>query len=76
MRRNPAGDWGISDIEIVCQRYGLNCNPPRGGGSHYAVSHPKMLEKLTVPARRPIKPVYIRQLVAYIERAVGPANDA
>ncbi|MEW6391914.1 MAG: type II toxin-antitoxin system HicA family toxin [Pseudomonadota bacterium] len=75
MMRNPAGDWRISDVEVVCKRYGLTCQPPTGGGSHYRVSHPKLFEILTIPARRPIKPIYIKQLVAYIDRAVRPAND-
>jgi hypothetical protein len=67
MRRNPASGWRISDVEAVCREHGITCSPPRGGGSHYKVGHPGMIEKLTVPFRRPIKPVYIRKLVAYID---------
>ena len=43
------------------------CSPPRGGGSHYKVAHARMTEKLTIPYKRPIKPVYIRKLVAFID---------
>jgi len=39
----------------------------RGGGSHYKVAHAQMAEKLTIPYKRPIKPVYIRKLVAFID---------
>jgi len=35
MRRNPAGDWSIRDVETVCQAAGIRCIPPSGGGSHY-----------------------------------------
>jgi hypothetical protein len=70
MRRNPAGDWSIRDVEAVCKAHGIRCTPPSGGGSHYKVSHPGQREILTVPFRRPIKPVYIRKLVRFIE-AVG-----
>jgi hypothetical protein len=70
MRRNPAGDWAIKDVEAVCRVNGIRCSPPSGGGSHYKVSHPSQREILTVPFRRPIKPVYIRKLVRFIE-AVG-----
>lgn len=43
------------------------CEPARGGSSHYKVAHPKIGEKLTVPFKRPIKPIYIRKLVAFID---------
>ena len=67
MRRNPAGDWRIADVELVCRAFGVVCEPPTGGGSHYTVSHLNMAAILTAPARRPIKPVYIRKLVSYID---------
>ncbi len=67
MRRNAAGDWRIEDIELVCQTFGIRCSPPPGGGSHYRVSHPAKPELLTIPARRPIKSVYIRKLVAFVD---------
>jgi hypothetical protein len=67
MRRSPAGDWRIDDVEALCREHGVLCAPPRGGGSHYKVGHPRMTEKLTIPYKRPIKPVYIRKLVAFID---------
>jgi len=70
MRGNTAGDWTIRDVETVCRQFGVLCAPPRGGGSHDKIGHPGMAEKLTIPSKRPIKPVYIRGLIAFIE-AVG-----
>jgi hypothetical protein len=67
MRRNPTGDWTIADIQAVCREHNMLCEPARGGGSHYKVGHPRMVEKLTIPFKRPIKPVYIRKLVAFID---------
>jgi hypothetical protein len=67
MRRHPAGDWTIRDVEALCRQYMILCEPPRGGGSHYKVAHKMMVEKLTIPYKRPIKPVYIRKLVAFVE---------
>lgn len=67
MRNNPRGDWRIEDVETVCREYGILCSVPRGGGSHYKVAHPRMTEKLTIPYKRPIKPVYIRKLVAFVD---------
>jgi hypothetical protein len=67
MRRNPIGDWTIADVEAVCREHGVLCRASRAGSSHYRIGHPKMRTKLTIPFKRPIKPVYIRQLVAFID---------
>lgn len=39
------------------------------------VKHPSAVEILTIPARRPIKPVYIRKLVRYIDEMRDSAAD-
>ena len=66
MRRHSQSDWTIKDVEALCQEHHITCEPPRGGGSHYKISHPLMTEILTVPFKRPVKPVYIRKLVAFV----------
>lgn len=66
MKRNPAGDWSIQDVEALCRERGLLFRPGKGT-SHCHAKHPSAREILTIPARRPIKPVYIRKLVRYIE---------
>jgi hypothetical protein len=73
MRANPGGGWRIGDIEAVCREYDVLCAPPRGGGSHYKIAHRSVAEKLTIPFKRPIKPVYIRKLVTFLDavRAKG-----
>jgi hypothetical protein len=48
--------------------------PPRGGGSHWKVSDPSQRDILTIPQRRPVKPVYIRRLVRFVQ-AVMEARD-
>jgi hypothetical protein len=67
MRRNPQGDWTIKDVERVCAEHGVSCKAPTGGGSHYKISHPGMQHIQTIPFKRPIKPVYIRMLVRFLE---------
>jgi hypothetical protein len=69
MRRNPRGDWSMADVKAVCDEAGVQCVPPRSGGSHYKVYHSAMTYILTVPFKRPIKSVYIRKLVAFIDEA-------
>jgi predicted RNA binding protein YcfA (HicA-like mRNA interferase family) len=66
MKANPASDWSIGDVERLCSAYGISCKSPRRG-SHYTLSHPEIAGHLTVPARRPIKPVYIRLLIGMVE---------
>ena len=66
MKNNPRGDWQISHVETLAKRYGFRISRPKGGGSHITLHHDSGA-RLSVPARRPIKPVYIRQLVQLIE---------
>ena len=65
MRANPR-DWKISDIERACRAYSIVCSPP-SRGSHYKLHHPLINGILTVPARKPIKPIYIRLLLTMID---------
>jgi hypothetical protein len=67
MSANSRGNWTIAEVEAVCREFGISCAPPTGGGSHYKIAHPRLGEKLTIPFKRPIKPVYIRKLVAFIK---------
>ncbi len=60
-------DWRIEDIEKVCCDEGITCSPPKRG-DHYKISHPSQVEILTVPAKRPILPVYVRKLIGFVER--------
>ena len=68
MRENPAANWTMTDVEALCREFDILCAPPRGGGSHYKIAYPGIAEKLTIPFKRPIKTVYIRHLVALVDR--------
>ena len=67
LRSNPAGDWQIKDVALVCKGFGIELRAPRSGGSHYKVTHQSQHEILTIPARRPIKLVYIRRFVQFVD---------
>jgi len=73
MRRNPMGDWIIGDVQTICKRYGFLFRPG-SGTSHVQIKHPLARLILTIPARRPIKAVYIRKFVRYIDE-YGGANE-
>jgi predicted RNA binding protein YcfA (HicA-like mRNA interferase family) len=66
MRLNPAGDWTMADVQRVCFQLGWQCLAP-SGGSHWKVTAPGSATILTVPAKRPIKPVYIRKLITMVD---------
>jgi len=66
MRSNPRADWQIADVEKACREAGVICMKP-AGGSHYKVGNPKGGPRFTIPARRPIKPVYITMLVRFLD---------
>jgi hypothetical protein len=68
MRQNPAGDWTIQDIERLCSGLGWRCLPPMGGGSPWKITAADEEAILTIPAKRPIKPVYVRKLLAMMGR--------
>ena len=64
MRRNPR-DWRIEQLEAVAARHGLKVRRP--GGSHVIFQKDGCPIEVSVPARKPIKPVYVMHLVALID---------
>ena len=64
MRRNPR-DWRIEDLTTVAKRFGIDVD--HGATSHVVFRHSRA-GRLCVPARRPIKPVYIRLFLEMIDR--------
>lgn len=75
MASNPQGDWTLEDVKVVCKGHGLVFR--HDGGSHCTVSRPSQAEMgiLTIPAHRPIKPIYIKKLVAFVGQIDGSEDD-
>jgi hypothetical protein len=67
MSRNPAADWTIRDVQKLCAALDWQCLPPTGGGSHWKVAVLDSEAILTIPAKRPIKPIYIRKLMEFVK---------
>ena len=63
MRNNPKG-WRIEDLKSVADKFSIEYRQP--GTSHVAFRHPSGA-KLTVPARNPIKPVYVKRFLKLID---------
>lgn len=64
MTANPR-DWHIGNLETIAEHYQLNIR--KSGGSHVVFGHEVSDIVVTVPARKPIKPVYIKQFLVLIE---------
>jgi hypothetical protein len=66
MKSNPR-DWRIESLKSVADANNIAFRQP--GGSHVIFRHTNGA-MLSVPAHRPIKPVYIRKFVRLIEYGV------
>ena len=71
MRGNPR-DWRIEHLETIAKHYHITVR--KTGGSHVVFDHPGWVELLCVPARRPIKPIYIKKFILMIG-LIGENND-
>ena len=69
MRKHQMG-WRIEELQAVAAQNLVEWRRPGRGGSHVIFSAPGVREIVSVPAKRPIKPVYIKQFMALID-AVG-----
>jgi predicted RNA binding protein YcfA (HicA-like mRNA interferase family) len=72
MRRNPR-DWRIEDLENLAERFGVQVRKP--GGSHAIFFHPALGRQLSVPAKRPIKPIYITLFIELLDEIAEEEQD-
>ncbi len=61
--------WRIEDLQAVAEGSSVEWRRPGRGGSHVIFSAPGVREIVSVPSKRPIKPIYIKQFVALIDAA-------
>ena len=64
MRNNPNG-WRIESLEAIAKS--LKMRIRKSGGSHVVFLHESSDLIVTVPAKRPIKPVYIKEFIKLID---------
>ncbi len=74
LRRTQTG-WRIDELQSVADENGVGWRRPGHGGSHVIFSASGVREIVSVPAKRPIKPVYIRQFLALIDNALEVKQD-
>jgi hypothetical protein len=66
MRDGQSG-WRIEEVISVAEANGIAWRRPGRGGSHVIFSATGVSEIVSIPDKRPIKPVYIRKLIALID---------
>jgi len=66
MRASP-GDWRIEELETVAGRHGFDVR--KTGGSHFVFLHSDSDLAVTVPFKRPIKPIHFTQFLALLDDA-------
>ena len=62
MRTNPR-DWRVEQLKTVAQAYNIEW---RQRGTSHVVFIRSDGQTLPVPARRPIKPIYIKKFVEFV----------
>jgi hypothetical protein len=70
MRKNPMG-WRIEELQAVAEENFVEWRRPGRGGSHVIFSALGVREIVSVPSKRPIKPVYVKQFLKLIDAAGG-----
>jgi hypothetical protein len=63
MRDNPR-DWQIAQLEAIAGKAGLTIR--KSGGSHVVFQKNGCPVELSVPAHKPIKPIYITRFLALL----------
>jgi len=70
MRKNQMG-WRIEELQALAEQNSIEWRRRGPGGNHVIFSAPGVREIASVPSKRPIKPVYIKQFLALIDSAGG-----
>lgn len=62
--RTNARDWRIDDLKAIAERVGVDCRQP---GTSHVTFRLSNGSKVTVPAHKPIKPIYIKLFLELLE---------
>ena len=70
--RGNRNDWRIEDLQAIANSLGIEHKST--GGSHVVFRCAQCCH-VTVPAKRPIKPIYIKQFIALVDRIKEQRED-
>lgn len=71
LKQNPT-DWRIEDLKSIADQFGIDYRQP---GTSHVTFRTSSGKKLTVPAHKPIKAIYIKLFVSLIEEMMENDND-
>lgn len=72
MRNNPR-DWRIDDLKSIAKRMGVEYRQP---GSSHVTFRTVTGNKVTVPAHKPIKPIYVKLFLEMIDELIGENDES
>lgn len=72
MRSNPK-DWRIESLENIAEHFNIDIR--KSGGSHVVFMHENSGLVVTVPAKRPIKPIYIKLFLELLDDVGETMNE-
>jgi predicted RNA binding protein YcfA (HicA-like mRNA interferase family) len=58
----------FEELDKILHKQGFKRSNPSSGSSHYTYRHPELTNILTIPYKRPIKAIYVKQALAIIEQ--------
>lgn len=70
MRHNPR-DWDIEDLKTLAKRFAVDWRQP--GTSHVTFSVAGQIP-VTVPAHKPVKPIYVKKFIALLD-TIGAQDE-
>jgi predicted RNA binding protein YcfA (HicA-like mRNA interferase family) len=65
---NNPKNVAFRELDKLLRKHGFERSNPRSGSSHYTYRHPDLVHILTIPYKRPIKAIYVKQALAAIEQ--------
>jgi hypothetical protein len=66
--RNHHHGWSINEIKNLADRYEIDYKQP---GTSHVTFRTCNGTKLTIPAHKPIKPIYVKQFIELIDALIG-----
>lgn len=65
---NNPKDVNFDELDKLMRKHGFERSNPGSGSSHYTYRHPDLTDILTIPYKRPVKAIYVKQAIAAIEQ--------
>jgi len=65
---NNPKDVNFEELDKLLLKNGFKRNNPGSGSSHYTYRHPDLIDIVTIPSKRPVKAIYVKQAIVAIKQ--------